>query len=192
MRSSGAPSTGPRRPEVRHLARGGAYVRVAEPGWDDALGGAYARVRGGRWNPPDSFPVVYLCRTTPVARANVFRLLADQPYGPEDLQLATAPVLVATEVPPARHVDAVTARGLASIGLPTTYPLDSRGRTVGHEPCEAIGQAAWDAGEPGIACRSAAPTAPRRGEELAWFERDGAELTVESTAPFEQWFWQRP
>ena len=42
--------------------------------------------RGGRWNPPESFPVVYLCRSVPVARANVYRKLEGQPYGPEDLR----------------------------------------------------------------------------------------------------------
>ena len=173
---------------MRHLARGGPYLRVADPGWDDPLDGSYAALHGGRWNAPDSFPVVYLCRTTPVARANVFRLLTDQPYGPEDLEPATAPVLVTTEVPRARHVDAVTARGLASLGLPATYPLDLRRRTVDRERCQAIGQTAWDVGEHGIACRSAAANAPQRGEELAWFER-GASLGVSSITPFEHWFW---
>jgi len=173
---------------VRHLRRGGAYLRVADPAWHDPLDGSYAARAGGRWNSPDSFLVVYLCRSTAVARANVYRLLADQPYGPEDLEPASAPVLVTAEIAADDHVDAVTARGLASVGLPRTYPLDARGDTVDRERCEAIGQTAWDAGEPGIACRSAAPTAPHRGEELAWFER-GIPLTAESTQPFDQWFW---
>ncbi len=173
---------------MRHLRRAGPYLRVADPAWDDPLDGGYAARRGGRWNPPASFAVVYLCSSTPVARANVYRLLADQPYGPEDLEPATAPVLAATEVPSDRYVDAVTARGLTSIGLPATYPLDASGRTVDRERCEAIGQTAFDADEPGIAYRSAAPTAPYRGEELAWFER-GAKLSAESTKLFEHWFW---
>ena len=98
-------------------------------------------------------------------------------------------MLVTTDVPEDRYVDAITARGLASLGLPADLSVRRAGRTVDRERCEAIGQTAWEAGEPGIACRSAAPSAPYRGEELAWFERAGAELTVESTAPFEQWFW---
>ena len=173
---------------MRHVIRGGEYLRVADPGWEEPLDGSFAARAGGRWNPPDSFGVVYLCRSLAVARANVHRRLADSPYGPEDLQPARAPVLVRTEVPTARHVDAVTARGLASLGLPRSYPIDARGEVVPRERCEAIGQSAWEAGESGIACRSAALAAGRRGEELAWFER-GKRLTAESIAAFEHWFW---
>jgi hypothetical protein len=173
---------------VRHLRRGGRYLRVADPSWETPLEGRFAQHRGGRWNPPDSFPVVYLCRSIAVARANVYRLVADLPYGPEDLDPATAPVLVDTVVPTDRYVDAITTRGLVSLGLPATYPLDADGRVVARERCEALGQTAWEAGEPGIACRSAAPTAPPRGEELAWFERRRT-LRSERVSAFERWFW---
>ena len=173
---------------MRHLRRGGRYLRVADLAWDDPLDGSYAQHRGGRWNPPGSFPVVYLARSLATARANVYRLLVDQPYGPEDLDPTTAPVLVATDVPTDTYVDALTARGLASLGLPRSYPLDPSGATVPRERCEAIGQSAWEAGEPGVACRNAAPTTPARGEELAWFERRGR-LRVDSIDRFEQWFW---
>ena len=174
---------------MRHIRRGGRYFRVADPHWEDPLDGSYARERGGRWNPPQSFPVVYTARSVATARANVYRLLVDLPYGPEDLEPASAPVLVTTEVPTDRYVDAVTVRGLASLALPESYPVDATGARVGPERCEAIGQSAWDAGEPGIACRSAAPTAPSRGEELAYFERSGRRLRADSTTPFEDWFW---
>ena len=78
-------------------------MRVADPDWDDPLDGRYAGERGGRWNPPESFPVVYLCRSVPVARANVYRKLEGQPYGPEDLRRGTGPVLVRTTVPEDRR-----------------------------------------------------------------------------------------
>jgi RES domain-containing protein len=191
---------------VRHLRRGGRYLRVADPDWEEPLDGSCAGDRGGRWNPPGSFPVVYLCRSVAVARANVFRLLADLPYGPEDLDPEHGPVLVATEAPEERYVDAVTRRGLESLGLPPTYPRTESGRPVSRRRCQAIGLRAWEAGEPGMACRSTAATAPPRGEALAWFEptaagrverraeRGGRErrrtrLTVESLTPFEDWFW---
>ena len=173
---------------MRHVTRGGPYLRVADPDWEDPLAGAFAARAGGRWNPPGAFEVVYLCRSAAVARANVHRRLADQPYGPEDLEPKSGAVLVTTAVPTRRYVDAVTARGLASLGLPRSYPLDGRGEIVPRERCEAIGQSAWDAGEPGIACLSAALAPPRRGEELAWFER-GEHLPAESITAFERWFW---
>jgi RES domain len=173
---------------VRHLRRGGRYLRVADPGWEDPLDGRFAQRSGGRWNPPRSFPVVYLSRSVATARANVYRLLVDLPYGPEDLDPVAAPVLVDTTVPTDRYVDAITSSRLASLGLPATYPRDAQGRLVSHERCEDLGQTAWEAGEPGIACLSAAPTAPARAEELAWFER-GRPLVRESVAAFEDWFW---
>jgi hypothetical protein len=174
---------------VRHLRRGGRYLRVADPSWDDPLYGRFAARAGGRWNAPRSFPVVYLCGSLPVARANVYRRLEGQPYGPEDLDPDTAPVLVSARVPRALYVDAVTRRGLAALGLPATYPRTASGRIVGHRRCQAIGRATWEAGERGIACCSAAPTAPPDGEELAWFERRGRRLQAERSEPFEQWFW---
>ena len=174
---------------MRRLRRGGAYLRVADPNWEDPLDGRFAQRAGGRWNPPRSFPVVYLCGSVPVARANVFRKLTGLPYGPEDLGPETAPVLVETEVPRALYADAATARGLDALGLPPTFPRTASGRIVGHRRCQAIGQAAWDAGERGIACLSAAPTAPPGDEELAWFERRGRRLHVEQIQVFEQWFW---
>jgi hypothetical protein len=173
---------------MRHIRRGGEYLRVADPGWGDPLDGSYAGRSGGRWNPPGSFPVVYLCRGVRVARANVFSRLRDQPYGPEDLDPASGPVLVATHLPETRQVDVVTARGCRAAGLPASYPLDARGRTIAHERCQPIGMTAWREGEPGIACRSAAPGASRRDEELAWFGRR-RRLRPRRVLEFERWFW---
>jgi RES domain len=173
---------------MRHIRRGGEYLRVADPDWDDPFDGGYAAIFGGRWNPPASFPVVYLCASVEVARANVHRKLSGQPYGPEDLDPETAPLLVATRVREDAFVDAVTDAGCASLGLPATYPRTSSGRLIGHRRCQPIGRAAWDAGEPGIAARSAARGAERGGEELAFFPRR-RRLRATRTVPFEDWFW---
>ena len=169
------------------VTRGGVYVRVADPGWDDPLSGAFAKVRGGRWNAPRAFPVVYLNGDVRVARANVLQRFAGLPYGPEDLEPSTAPALVSTVVPEDEFVDVVGNAGCAAVGLPPTYPVDEDGAPVPHELCQPVGQAAWDADLPGIACRSAAPAAPRGGEELAWFDRSEplAPLEVRS---FLDWF----
>jgi hypothetical protein len=167
-------------------------LRVADPLWSDPLDGRHAQARGGRWNPSESFPVVYLCATVGVARANVLRKLEAQPFGPEDLDPSVAPVLVAATVPRGRYVDVVTSRGCVSAGLPASYPKDGRGRRIGHRRCQPIGQAAWDAGTPGVACRSAAPQAPPGGEELAWFKRGRRRLTQRRTRRFDDWFWPSP
>ena len=150
---------------------------MADPEWDDPLDGRFAAERGGRWNPPESFPVVYLTSSVPVARAYVFQKLEGQPYGPEDLR--TGPVLVRTRVPEDRYVNAVTDAGLRDLGLPKTYPLDSRRR-------QPIGMRAWEAGLPGVAARSARAG----GEELAYFGR--RKLRRGAVRAFDQWFWGEP
>ena len=170
---------------MRTIRRGGPYLRVADPGWDDPLDGRHAAQRGGRWNPPESFPVVYLCRSIEVARANVYRRLRAQPYGPEDLRPGAAPVLVRTRVPEDRYLNAITDAGLRDLGLPKSYPLDGRRRIVPHSRCQPVGLRAWEAGLPGIAARSAAA---RQGEELAYFGR--RKLRRGAVSAFDEWFWQ--
>jgi RES domain-containing protein len=177
---------------VRTVRRGGAYLRVADPRWRDPLDGRYAGARGGRWNPPESFPVVYLCASVPVARANVLGKLEGQPFGPEDLDPRTAPLLVTVSVRADRYVDVVTSRGCVAVGLPETYPRDRARRRIGWKRCQPIGQAAFEAGAAGIACRSAASQSPPEGEELAWFQRRGRRLRRGRTRPFDEWFWLRP
>jgi hypothetical protein len=172
---------------MRTIVRGGRYLRVADPDWEDPLDGRAAAIRGGRWNPPESFPVVYLCRTVAVARANVYRLLAGQPYGPEDLRPGAGPVLVVTRAPERRYMNAVTDAGLAAVGLPRSFPRDGRGRIVPHRRCQPIGERAHERGLPGVAARSAAPTAPAGGEELAFFGR--GRLRRGAIMDFEEWFW---
>jgi RES domain len=168
---------------VRTIRRGGPYLRVADPGWDDPLDGRYAADRGGRWNPPESFPVVYLCRSIPVARANVYRKLEGQPYGPEDLRPGAGPVLVRATVPEDRYLNVVTDPGCRDVDLPTTYPFDGRHRTIAWRRCQPIGLRAWEDGLPGVAARSAAGD----GEELAYF--GGRKLRRGAIRSFEQWFW---
>lgn len=171
----------------RHVERGGEYGRVADPAWDGPLDGSYAARHGGRWNGPESFPSVYLNRDRATARLNVVRKFAGLPYGPEDLDPREAPVLAVAEVPIDRFVDVVTDDGCRAVGLPTSYPT-AEGRTVPWERCRPVGQTAWDAGAPGIACRSAAAGADRSHEELAWFARR-AKLALARVEPFERWFW---
>lgn len=172
---------------LRTVTRGGIHVRVADPDWSDPLSGEFARARGGRWNPPHSFPVVYLNADERVARANLLHRFARLPYGPEDLEPSAAPVLVSTEVPEDDFADVVSEAGCAAAGLPPTYPLDAGGSPVPHEVCRPVGLRAWDAGLPGVACRSAAPAAPPGGEELAWFGR-GSRLTPLHVRVFDDWY----
>ena len=174
---------------MRHLRRGGVpYFRVADARWSDPLDTSYALASGGRWNPAGSFGVLYLNASRAVARANVARRLEGQPYGPEDLAGGSAPVLVELTVPRSLYVDALSARGLASLGLPATYRVHPNGRRVSWSRCQPLGRRAWDAGEPGIACWSAAMRRSAKGEELALFDRGGLPAAT-AIHGFDSWFW---
>jgi RES domain-containing protein len=175
---------------VRHIRRGGVYFRVGDPHWKNPLDGSHAAESGGRWNPPNSFPVVYLNGDVRVARANVARKFRGRPYGPELLEPREAPVLVQTTVSEADYLDIITDEGCVAAGLPKEYPNEPGGGVVAWERCQRIGVEAWDSGDPGVACRSAAPNAPADGEELAWFARAGTPpLKVDRVLAFDQWFW---
>ena len=119
-----------------------------------------------------------------VARANVYRRLEGQPFGPEDLRPEAGPILVRTTVPEDRYLNLVTDAGCRDAGLPETYPRDGRRRIVPHSRCQPIGQRAWEAGLPGIAARSAWAV----GEELAYFGR--RRLRRGAVRSFEGWFWE--
>lgn len=156
---------------TEHVRRGSVYLRVADPEWQDPLDGSYSMRTGKRWNPPGSFPVVYLNATVEVARANCDDWFAGQPFGPLDVEPERAPILVETEVPETEYADVVTDGGCVALELPTTYPFDAGGTEVPWSVSQPIGQRLWDAGERGIACRSAALPRGTLGEELAYFQR---------------------
>jgi hypothetical protein len=90
----------------------------------------------------------------------------------------------------------VTDAGLRDLGLPKTYPLDSRRRMVTWRRCQPIGLRAWEAGLPGVAARSALGARVRDGatrltwEELAYFGR--RKLRRGAVRAFDQWFWGGP
>jgi RES domain-containing protein len=62
----------------------GPGFRHQPPGFDP-LSGEGARRVGGRCNPPDSFPVLYLCLSTSCVRAELDRGAAQQGLAVEDL-----------------------------------------------------------------------------------------------------------
>lgn len=62
----------------------GDGFRHQPPGFDP-LSGEGARRAGGRCNPPDAFPVLYLCLSTSCVRAELGRAAAQQGFAVEDL-----------------------------------------------------------------------------------------------------------
>ena len=109
---------------------------------------------------------------------------AGLPYGPEDLDPATAPLLLGVDVPDGRAADAHTEAGLIALGLPTTHPSDADGNLIPRAACQAVGQIVFDAQLDGVDCRSAAAGGVR---ELAWFPRDAA-ASETSRRTFDDWW----
>ncbi len=133
----------------------GEHSRIADPDWADPLDTSYGAHDGQRWNPA-GLECLYLNNDLATARANVARRFNRLPYGPEDLDPATAPQLVTVDVPAGRAADAHTDEGLSAAGLSVSYPLDSDGQLIGHTACQPIGQAAFDEGLDGSVCPDAA------------------------------------
>lgn len=175
----------------RTIPRGGAYNRLADPSWSDPLDTSFSRQRGGRWNAPGSFGVLYLNRDLRMARLQVQHKLGGQPYGVEDLAEDEQHDLVGVEVAEREWLDCSTDSGLEAVGLPVSYPRHPNGRPVRHETCRPIGQTTYGDGQPGIACRSAVDGATPDDEELAVFDRDvNAAVRMTGRQPFGKWFWR--
>jgi hypothetical protein len=172
------------------LADGHEWLRIADPSWRDPLDPTFAARHGGRWNPPNSYPTLYFNEDPVTARINLRRFIAGWPYEPEDLRDDNGPVLVVATLPRDQRVaDVHTPDGVKAVGLPRTYPLDSRGRLIGHERCQLIGADAKDRGLRGVRCRSArAPDGA--GRELAWFPATARSRGHhKATLPFAEWYW---
>lgn len=112
------------------------------------------------------------------------KLFVGLPYGPEDLDPATAPLLLGVDVPGGKAADAYTEAGFASLELPATYPHDTTCEVIPDHACRPIGRAAHEAGLDGVDCRSAAADSCR---ELAWFpgRRTASQA---SRLAFHQWW----
>lgn len=177
-------------PRSRVIPDGHRWLRVVDPAWEDPLDPTYAAEHGGRWNPPGSFPTLYLNEDLETSRTRVEALLRGSPVQPDDLDPGFD--LIVATLPRSQSVaDAVTARGLESLGLPDTYPRHRNGRPVRHEVCQPIGRSVYETGLRGVHARSAV-TDDGAGRELAWFPvRLSSRAILHDRIAFSDWFWDR-
>ena len=150
---------------------GHAWLRVADPAWNDPIDTSHSVAIGGRWNPPGTWAALYLSHDIDTARLQILRLLEGTPFEPGDLA-DDAYDLVTVTLPDAQTaLDVVSDAGVAAVGLPATYPAMSGGARVPHEKCWPIAIDAHDAGLDAVWCRSAA-TRDGTGRELSWWPGD--------------------
>ncbi|MHB8461423.1 MAG: RES family NAD+ phosphorylase [Vulcanimicrobiaceae bacterium] len=162
------------------MQRQGLYYRVCDPLWIDCCDAGYSKIFGGRWNAPESFPVLYLNRDIDTARENARRTYEGEAFGLLDLNPTARPHLQVVSLARCTPIDAFTPEGIHALGLPSTYP-----HSVGHKRCQKIGERLHREGASGIACRS---TANPNGEELALMDLHLA--TKKQRIAFDEWFLQ--
>ncbi|MEX2627401.1 MAG: RES family NAD+ phosphorylase [Ilumatobacteraceae bacterium] len=142
------------------------WLRIVRPYYRHPFDPSHAQRRGGRWNPPDSWPTLYLNEDMATVHAQVRHMFVGRGIDPDDLD-DDAPIHLAAATLPQRQrvVDVLSDAGVAAVGLPATYPLDATGHPVDQSATRAIGVRAHEAGHRGVWCRSASLV----GRELAWF-----------------------
>lgn len=154
---------------VTHLPDGHVWLRITRPHYTDPFDPSFAQRRGGRWNPPGSWPTLYLNEDLATVHAQVRHLFTGRGVEPDDLD-DDAPIRLAACTLPGRQrvADVITGAGVAAVGLPSSYPSDADGAQVPHSITQQIGVSVHDHGLRGVWCRSAAGI----GHELAWFPAD--------------------
>jgi RES domain-containing protein len=139
------------------IAYVGEAFRHMAARWEGPLSGEGARIHGGRFNPPDSFPVLYLCTTRPCAAAELRYRGERLVIGVEGL---LPRVLYRYEVSLDRVLDLTSGETLDHLGVISTQVI---GTDVAIP--RQIGEAACAAGVQAIR----APSATRVDEVLAVF-----------------------
>lgn len=178
----------------RSVDRGGSYNRLVEPSWSDPLDTSYSKAKGGRWNAPGGFGVLYLSSTDHMARAQVDHKLVGTPFDIDDLDPTEQHDLIEVDVSVGEFLECVSDAGLQAAGLPASYPVDGSGMTVSHAVCQPVGACAYaESSLCGVACRSVARRAAADDEELCVFDRDVASLVRETgRRTFSDWYLGAP
>ncbi len=145
------------------------------PGYDP-LSGEGARIQGGRWNPPNSFPVLYLALDSSTAAAEFYRRAEREGRRPQDLLPRR---LYHYRVELGAVLDLGTQDKLAQVGLSfVEVSSDDLSR------CQVVGEAAHYLGFEGVL----APSATNAGQNLAvFFDRLQAASTV---LPLDSELWE--
>jgi RES domain-containing protein len=151
------------------LDDGHVWLRITKPHYAAPLDPRHAQQHGGRWNRPGSWPTLYLNHDLRTVHAQVRHLFVDRGVDVDDLDDDAPILLVAATLPTRQRVaDLTSDKALADAGLPTSYPIDAKGRTVSHDATRKVGERVHDAGLRGVFSRSGA-IADGTGRELAWF-----------------------
>lgn len=164
--------------QLDRIAYNGEAWRHVAPGRNPSSGEG-ARVLGGRWNPPDSFPALYLGLTYNVVVSEFYRAAARQALAPASL---LPRVVYQYEVEVASLVDLRSDEACATLGVTAPALLADN-----LELTQAIGEAGHYLGLEGLL----APSAAGPDAALALFtDRFGAQTRI--TVVGERWWTELP
>lgn len=128
-----------------------------------------ARIRGGRWNPPESFPTLYLALDERTAAAELRRLAQRQSRRVEDLLPRTV-YIFRVRLRDVLDLDLTNPESIDALALADAISADDMSRT------QAVGEAAHYLSLEAIL----APSATSAGRVLAvFFDRLRADSTVQ-------------
>ncbi len=163
------------------------WLRLTQPHYEDPFDTTFAQQRGGRWNPPTSWPTLYLNEDLATAHAQVRHLFVGRGIEPDDLG-DDAPIMLAAAKLPERQqaADVFTSAGLAAAGLDSGHPLARDGVPIQRDITQAIGAEVHGAGLGGVRCRSATGA----GCELAWFPAAAANVRPVWARPLPYGAWR--
>lgn len=141
------------------------WLRFTQPHFDEPFDASFARVLGGRWNPPESWDTLYLMTDLKSAFLELDCMFSDRGIDVADLD-DSAPIelAAATLIGTGVFADLVTPRGLATAGLSHTYPFDARGQLMDRSESQAVAAELRQCGFDGVWYRSVGG-----GSALAWF-----------------------
>lgn len=128
----------------------GRVYRSTSPGYD-VLSGEGARAKGGRWNPPDSFPVLYTATDPSAAALEVYRTASR--FGVRVVDLLPRH-LTTIRVRLERVANLSSPANLTYIGLSASALLDDDLRL-----CQALGDAVHYLGFEAVLAPSATASA---------------------------------
>jgi RES domain-containing protein len=140
----------------------------------DPLSGVGARMFGGRWNPRDAFPTIYLAHPLRTGMLELDRLAEASGTTPQRL-ISRGYEVHTIQVAELSVLDLRTEAALAAVGLNLDDIADDDWTA-----CQTVGQAAWFLELQGVL----APSASGEGHVLAVFENraHAGQLTVTATA----------
>jgi hypothetical protein len=162
------------------------WLRVVRPEYADPFDISFAQAQGGRWNPPGTWPTLYLNEDIATVHAQLRHMFTGRGIEPDDLNDDAPLHLAACTLPRRQRVaDAHTVTGLKELNLPATYPVNRRGNPVGRGATQSIGGTVHAAESRGVWYASAA----QLGREVAWFPASGsaARPAWTTSKPFGDW-----